>query len=413
MNSNQNIDIKRVGMALAVLRQKLKGVLKIAPNLWEVDSLENIYEIKAESLEEKLWDILLYGEYYVKNLMLYSAPLVEVQSKGNYDYYINVYKTHIKKIRELIDAQKVPTLDTFQRYVKHYHNDSSSVGDFDEVFEDVLQLPATVEWVKNYGKKDRVDVSDWYENSKTKESFGVASRSLGYVVECHKFIWSLCENQLDDRPADDAREVAVKFIREKLDDDTRKRLGLGLVCFDDDGPYPIHEVIQENCDEIIGKPYFNPDAWEENESDLAPIFVTDAIKKMPTHVQERIHEIHRSFILGNWMSAIALSRCLLEYALINKKSLLAKRLNRKVEVLVRKGRAKPIRELTEMAGEAFPELKESMETVIEYGNYVMHPVDKTIPGRNLAKHCVEEINKIISTLYSPPPTPSQPTKNTI
>ena len=50
--------------------------------------------------------------------------------------------------------------------------------------------------------------------------------------------------------------------------------------------------------------------------------VTRKIEQIPTRIRQRIDEIHRSFIFSNWMSVIALSRCLLEYAIIDRKSCL-------------------------------------------------------------------------------------------
>lgn len=146
--------------------------------------------------------------------------------------------------------------------------------------------------------------------------------------------------------------------------------------------------------------WFDPDAWLANERAVRPVIVARDLDKITRHIKERIGEIHQSFVFSNWMSAMALSRCLLEYALIDRKPLFEKRLGRKIDIRVNKMRAKPIGELVEIATEAFPELKESMDIVVEYGYEVMHTFRRVIPSRNHAKHCVDEIGKIIGTLYS-------------
>jgi len=161
-------------------------------------------------------------------------------------------------------------------------------------------------------------------------------------------------------------------------------LDLAADGFDDD-MVKMFEGMADGCEQMVNKSYFDPASWAENEADLFPIFVTDEMNKIPTPVQKRIEEIHLSFIFCNWMAAIALSRCLLEYALIHKKSLLEKRLNRTVDVRANNMRAKPIRELVLIASEAFPELEESMGVVVEYGNNVMHPFRRILPSKNHAK----------------------------
>lgn len=156
------------------------------------------------------------------------------------------------------------------------------------------------------------------------------------------------------------------------------------------------------CKEIISRPYFEPDAWEENET--FPIVVTQSLGEMPQHIRQRINEIQRSFIFGNWMAVVALSRCLLEYALIEN----ADTLN---IAAYAEGKALPRRLccLIEDAKKTFPALAESMDSIREQGNHIMHVMHRAggatnvapLPTRkNVAEMCFKDIATIISTLYN-------------
>ena len=162
-------------------------------------------------------------------------------------------------------------------------------------------------------------------------------------------------------------------------------------------------MILGDCKKVIAKSYFQPDGWTANENELLSIVVNKEMEKIPYHVKSRVVEIYRSFIFGNYMAVIALSRCLLEFVIVDRKSLLEKRLNEKVKTTNANGTNKPIRELILIAASAFPELEKGMHYIREQGNRIMHPDKKIVPlepfVKNLAKHCIDEIQKIIGVLY--------------
>lgn len=370
MKSNESIHIERARRALAILRQKVDAVLKCAPDLMSIENLSIIPREKRIDVKQQLLSIFFYGEYYVEKVMSdLSEPMISVKDKKSFDYHQNEYKLFRQKIRELIDASDFPARGKVEKEIvllmEHHKGTSTQVTRRSDIeqYMDVYEIFLLHENFVKLGL---------YQHFSSSSGKGLSIKSdLEWIIEVYRDNW-------------------LEIAAEGMDDEQVERL--------EDQVY--------DCEQMIGKPYFDPDSWAKNEADLFPVVVTDEMNKIPTHVQKRIDEIHRSFIFCNWMATIALSRCLLESALIHKKSLLAKRLNKEIEIRNNKGHTKTIRELAEIAGEAFPELKDSMDIVIDYGNYVMHPWRKTIPGKNLAKHCVEEISKIIGVLYSPPQSPS-------
>jgi len=406
MKSREEVDTERFSRALANLRQEVAAVLEHAPDLMEINSLEEIPGEKSKVIEEWLWRILLYGEYYVEKVKSdLNTPLLTVKNRDkNYAFYANEYPTFIEKVRELIGASNIPSTEAFERsFEEEFYLYDDYYGEFiwNDQTLDEYELHVKTRYVLNsvrrHNRTGRTDAPILDGDEKIKDSFVVAVEAVEYVANCHHFIFNRFCEVVDSNA--DIPELALQ--KEIFDEDTRKRLGFHRDCFDYDPPEPYrYEKIIKNCNLVAERFWFKPDTWLANERVISPVTVARDLEKIPRPIKERIGEIHQSFVFSNWMSAIALSRCLLECALIDRKSLLEKRLGRKIDIRVNSMRAKTIRELAEISGEAFPELKESMDIVIDYGNYVMHPFQRTIPGKNIAKHCLEEISKIIGTLYS-------------
>ena len=154
------------------------------------------------------------------------------------------------------------------------------------------------------------------------------------------------------------------------------------------------------CMKLINQPYFNPDAWAANAMSINPTVVTRSLERIPTHVKQRVHEIYHSFIFGNPMAAIALSRCLLEFVILDRKL-------GGDELYNADGKVKRLSALAGIAAQGFPELENDMKFIIESGNEIMHPRKKNVtqflhPGSALqnAKQCVEKIMRIVGALYS-------------
>jgi len=366
MKSNESLHIERARRALATLRQKVEAVMKLVPDLMSVENLSSIPREKRASVKHQLLSIFFYGECYVEKVMSdLSAPMISVKNKKLFDYHQNTYKPFQQQIRALIDVSNLPSRGKVEKEIvllMEHHKGTSG---------QVIRRSDIEQYMNFYEKfllhKNFVDLGlyQYFSSSSGKNSsdkYGLES-----IIDVFSDAW-------------------LEMAAEDMDDDQVEMWEEGI----------------DSCEQMIRKPYFDPDSWAENEADLFPIFVTDEMKQIPTHVQKRIDEIHRSFIFGNWMAAIALSRCLLEYALIHKKSLFEKLLNRKIDIRANNMRVKSIRELVSIAAEAFPELEESMDIVVEYGNNVMHPFRRVIPSKNHAKQCAEEINKIVGVLYGQP-----------
>ncbi|MDA8031115.1 MAG: hypothetical protein MPJ22_06280 [Pirellulales bacterium] len=142
-----------------------------------------------------------------------------------------------------------------------------------------------------------------------------------------------------------------------------------------------------SCKAIIEARYFQPDKWYEN-SQFFPVTVTTDLQKMPKGVRQRIAEIHRSFIFGNWMAVIALSRCLLEYAFTDKAL--------DFKIPKHNGLADFIPDFSKR----FRELEAGMKRIQKVGNHVMHVKSHPIPlDKKRAKKCVDDIVEIIGALY--------------
>ena len=149
---------------------------------------------------------------------------------------------------------------------------------------------------------------------------------------------------------------------------------------------------------IIDWPYFQPDAWDRNERALFPVVTKRDVGKIPEHIRERVAEIYRSFVFGNWMAAIALSRCLLEYAIVEQRDVLG------IEVYTAKKKwVRRLSELIEDVGKIRPKLLPHMEQIKGAGDSVMHPPEENaepkLLGEDDAKKCFVNIREIIRDLY--------------
>ncbi len=166
----------------------------------------------------------------------------------------------------------------------------------------------------------------------------------------------------------------------------------------------IHMSDYRDAKNLVASEYFLPDDWMENFTSVGPVFSPKEEKKFPLHIRERVREMYRSFIFGNWMSVTAMGRSLLEYIIIDRKSSL------KIEVYEKdydgKERPKKISRLVDLAAETnfAQSLKEDMKKIVQYGNEAMHPIKtskiKMFPHRRQgALDCIKSIIKIIQVLY--------------
>ncbi len=159
----------------------------------------------------------------------------------------------------------------------------------------------------------------------------------------------------------------------------------------------------KNSKNILYTSYFRPDEWFSNAQKLNPIISSFPAKKLPIHAKVRLKEIYRSFIFGNLISVISLSRSFLEYTLIYRAS------NMGYDAYcIKNGNTytKRLESLVEEAGLVYPELKLDMEIVREHGNKVLHPKkkDKIITYPKLLKSnaldSLEAVRKIALKIYA-------------
>lgn len=155
---------------------------------------------------------------------------------------------------------------------------------------------------------------------------------------------------------------------------------------------------------ILRAHYFQPDNWLDNTEWLRPVWGPSRSKNIPAHITYRLVEIYRSFVFGNWMAVLALCRCALEYALIDRGSGLGYD-----PYSDRNGQreAKKLYHLIDLACEKKPNLRADMDTIREHGNRIIHPKkdDKGIViyprvTQQVALEAIEATRKVLSELYA-------------
>ncbi|MDA8002187.1 MAG: hypothetical protein MPL62_12985 [Alphaproteobacteria bacterium] len=145
-----------------------------------------------------------------------------------------------------------------------------------------------------------------------------------------------------------------------------------------------------SCEKIVERPYFEPDAWIKNER--LPVMVARSVE-VPPPVRRRVEEIRKSFIFGNWMAVIALSRCLVEYAILDNKPICG------IECPPPRG----LDALVSCVNKEDRALAKLMRYIKDEGDKVMHPADHAEDKSNfqkIAEECFVRIAKIIGILYS-------------
>ena len=418
MNFSENIDTRRINRALATLRQRVEEVLKDAPNLKKINNLNQLGE-KASVVEDHLWFIFTYGEYYVKKVIP-NANMLELpaEAKKLFNYYKNNYRLSLKStIVKLLDVSLAPTRTDVEFKISELEMNNSQIIAPIHIDINTYERYVKSGWLQDYIKgeieirnRERDSHSDSdikFERSTLSDPYLRNSHNSGPIKNVfHTAMHAIAVLQqclADSAPIVDSIKKA--WVADGYDDDDFNDDDLELFHFE---RFLDSELATDSaCKKIIDMPYFNPDDWAANEETLSPVIVTYNMEKIPKPITDRIREIYYSFIFSNWMSAIALSRCLLEYALIHRKSYLEECLKEKIEVRNDAGKVQdwekdPIRlsKRARIAGKAIPQLKNSMTEVIERGNLVMHPFSTIPHKKDDAKRCVNEISKIISTLYS-------------
>lgn len=157
------------------------------------------------------------------------------------------------------------------------------------------------------------------------------------------------------------------------------------------------------ADRLLFSPFFAPDEWLRSSEELQPILGEGAEQRIPSNVRVRLKELYRSFIFGNYLSAIALSRAILEYALVDRSGALG--IDAYTQDPSFPSRTRRLRELIEDASAKIPDLRTGMESIIEAGNQTLHPKRKDnlvrLPSalNGLAFSSIEAVREVIERLY--------------
>lgn len=400
MNSSNNPSLERAKTALATLRPKVEAVIKIAPNLMEINSLDELSKEKPKVVESQLWLIFAYGEYYVAKVMSdLSEPMFTVANKKNFDWYNNKYKPFSEKMRELIDVSDAPTRKQIEieiiSMMRKYHE--SEDWEYLEMMISQSHIDHHMDQYKNLA------LGGWLlKYIKILIEGNIAGRRAVsiYLDQCLHELNSTYPHT-EKKEFKTALEVAVEVAGHYLE---------GLLHSDPELVQNWYErgLDLSACDEILNKLYFNPCDWVDNEQALGLIPVTWRTDRIPPAIYQRVKEINRSFIFGNWMAVIVMSRTLLEYALMHVLSL------KKINIKDEEGNLHTLLNLIDIAisefSEEFSETKNFVDTIRKNGNKVAHPKYKhdlgrqlilqRPPGKGEAQESLDAINKVISALYS-------------
>jgi len=159
----------------------------------------------------------------------------------------------------------------------------------------------------------------------------------------------------------------------------------------------------EEAQRVVEMAWFRPDAWLQNLRLLGPVLVDRPPHELRNHVRYRLTEIYRAFGFGLWMSAIALSRSLVEFSLKSN----ASNLGISTTYIGPGGRTED-KSMSQLAAEvtaAIPALSQSIETVRETGNRILHPKKRDVIAypkvmRDEALACIRAARRIVEHLHS-------------
>lgn len=180
----------------------------------------------------------------------------------------------------------------------------------------------------------------------------------------------------------------------------------------------VRELIDRNPDrdfdlspeiacEVIDSPLitFDPQSWLDRANELTPIRTHKKDVLLPAHVRLRIEEINRAYVFGCWLSVLALTRAILEYAILDN--------IHKYNVLPtwppvgrdQKGKPKKLAQLIEDLEPYLPELAKGMNSLRDYGNDYLHPKNSRVSKESLfqsksaAKDAMQTVVEVVEGLY--------------
>lgn len=183
-------------------------------------------------------------------------------------------------------------------------------------------------------------------------------------------------------------ESALEYLDETIDEEDKRR-------------YEIFSF--EGARKIVGLPFFKPDEWLQNLRLLEPVLTGQPKAKIPQHIQFRLAEMYRGFILNQWFSVIALSRTILEYTILNCSTRF------EIDAVKSKADGKTeywkLEKLVDLVSEKHPTIKDDMTTVRQAGNRIMHPKKHDVIShphiiQKEALECLQGIKRVVEYAYA-------------
>jgi hypothetical protein len=294
-----------------------------------------------------------------------------------------------------------------------------------QAFDQLLRLcePATVKtWKPTLEQKAEYVRLAEVAVSAVEELQALEQRQLLVDGQLHS---SLPESQLafvrdqispridDIRAAADFLDPEGKALRDLLHwfNTGPSGAGKGVRATFDQGVQEVHSLLDRNPDweddrgfrpalaeEVLESKLirFEPDSWLDRAGELTLVRTDKRNFSLPGHVRIRLEELYRAYIFGMWLSVLALSRAILEYAILDNL------FKFKIEATWPPERGQPCKpkklaHLIDEVSDHLPEQKESMELVRSLGNDYLHP-KQSRPSKELLFECQSNANRVVPRL---------------
>ena len=161
----------------------------------------------------------------------------------------------------------------------------------------------------------------------------------------------------------------------------------------------------EGAQEIIDHPLvgFRPDEWHQNLRLLEPVLSGQPKTMIPQRIQLRLFNAYQGFVINQWFGVIALSRAILEDAILTR----AVRLGINLYSTSPDGKRSYFKlgKLIYLVSKKHPRLKNDMETIKRAGDRILHPKKPDVTShpcifRIEALECLQGIKRIVEYVYS-------------
>jgi hypothetical protein len=168
-----------------------------------------------------------------------------------------------------------------------------------------------------------------------------------------------------------------------------------------------HGYIPDTACEVIDSQLirFDPDAWLDRSRELTAIHTDRKNFVLPSHVRFRIEELNRAYIFGCWLSVLALTRAILEYAILDNLHKFSIEPSWPAAVRENKGKEKKLSHLIEELATNLPLLSDKLKKLRDYGNEYLHPKNSQVSKEALfqrqsaAQDALKTLIEVVEELY--------------